>query len=233
MRVVWLIFKKDVVTELRTRALAGSMLVFALVVVVVLSLVTERAGWAADPAQARQSAAAVLWLSLLFAGVLGLARNFAQEAEMGAWRGLLLSPAPREALYLGKVASGTLFVLVVEVVVFPPFLVLYGPVAAGVSAVSLVAVLVPTAVLAAVGLAAVGVLFTALTAGTGGREALLAGLVLPVVSPVLLAAVWLTSEACGGAVWGPGLWRWWALVAGFDLMILALGSVLFEYVVEE
>ena len=65
--------------------------------------------------------------------ILGLARNFAEENELGAWQGLLLTPVGRESLYLGKVASGTVFVLAMEVVVFPLFLILYGPVAAGVS----------------------------------------------------------------------------------------------------
>ncbi len=230
MTTLWLLLKKDVVTELRTRALASSMLVFALVVVVVLSLVVQpaRVGTTA----AGTAASALLWLSFFFAAILGLARNFAEENELGAWRGLLLTPVGRESLYLGKVASGTVFVLAMEVVVFPLFLILYGPVAAGVSVPGLAAALAVTAVLATVGLVAVGVLFTALASGTAAREALLAGLVLPVTSPVLLGAVRVTSAVCGGSGWG-GLWRWWALLAGFDLIFLALGSVLFQYVVEE
>ena len=121
MTTVWLLLKKDVLTELRTRALASSMLVFALAVVVVLSLVIQPAG-AGSPG-GRTAASALIWLSFFFAAVLGLARNFAEEAELGAWRGLLLTPVGREALYLGKVASGTLFVLVMEMVIFPLFLV--------------------------------------------------------------------------------------------------------------
>lgn len=230
MTTLWLLVKKDVVTELRTRALASSMLVFALVVVVVLSLVVQPAR--VGTTGAGTAASALLWLSFFFAAILGLARNFAEESELGAWRGLLLTPVGRESLYLGKVASGTVFVLAVEVVVFPLFLILYGPVATGVSVPGLAAALAVTAVLATVGLVAVGVLFTALASGTTAREALLAGLVLPVTSPVLLGAVRVTSAVCGGSGWG-GLWRWWALLAGFDLIFLALGSVLFQYVVEE
>ncbi len=231
MTALWLLLKKDVVTELRTRALASSMLVFALVVVVVLSLVVQPGGVPSASAR-RMAASALLWLSFFFAAILGLARNFAEENELGGWRGLLLTPVGRESLYLGKVASGTVFVLAMEVVVFPLFLILCGPVAAGVSVPGLAAALAVTAVLATVGLVAVGVLFTALASGTAAREALLAGLVLPVTSPVLLGAVRLTSAVCGGSGWG-GLWRWWALLAGFDLIFLALGSVLFQYVVEE
>ena len=111
MRTVWLLFRKDLLSELRTRALAGSMLVFVVVVVVVMSLVTERAEGYMYEARMR-AVSALLWLTLLFAGVLGLARNFAGEAELGAWQGLLLTPAARGALYLGKVASGTFFVVV-------------------------------------------------------------------------------------------------------------------------
>ncbi len=230
MTALWLLLKKDVVTELRTRALASSMLVFALVVVVVLSLVVRPAR--VGTTGAATAASALLWLSFFFAAILGLARNFAEENELGAWRGLLLTPVGRESLYLGKVASGTIFVLAMEVVVFPLFLILYGPVAAGVSVPGLAAALAVTAVQATVGLVAVGVLFTALASGAAAREALLAGLVLPVTSPVLLGAVRVTSAVCSGSGWG-GLWRWWALLAGFDLIFLALGSVLFQYVVEE
>jgi len=226
---VRLLVRKDLLAELRTRTLASSMLVFALVVVVVLSLTFEPV--AGSPA-GRSAASALLWLSFFFAAVLGLARNFAEEATLGAWSGLLLAPVGRESLYLGKVASGTLFVLLVEVVIFPLFLIFHRPVAAGVAVPGLAAGLAVTAVLATVGLVAVGVLFTVLATGTGAREALLAGLVLPVTSPVLLGAVRVTSSVCGGSGWG-GLWRWWALLAGFDLIFLALGSLLFQYVVEE
>jgi len=197
---------------------------------VVLSLVVQSVERASP--SARTAASALLWLSFLFAAVLGLSRNFAEEVELGAWRGLLLSPVGRDTLYLGKVASGTLFVLVVEAVVFPVFLVLYRPLSAKASVVSVTPAVVLTALLTTVGLVAVGVLFTALSVGTGAREALLAGLVLPVASPVLLSAVRLTSMVCTGSGWGE-LWRWWALLAGFDLIFIALGSVLFRYVVEE
>jgi len=196
----------------------------------VLSLVVQP-GESASPA-GRVTAAAYLWLSFFFAAVLGLARSFAQEAELGAWRGLLLTPIPRETLYLGKVASGALFVLAMEVVILPVFLVLYQPVSPEASPAWLTAGLALTAVLATVGLAAVGVLFTVLASGTGAREALLAGLVLPVVSPVLLAAVRVTAEVCAGSSWA-GLWRWWALLAGFDLIFLALGGLLFQFAAEE
>jgi heme exporter protein B len=230
VRVLWLLLRKDFSCELRTRALASSMLIFALVVVVVLSLVLQP-GESGSPA-GRVTAAAYLWLSFFFAAILGLARSFAQEAELGAWRGLLLTPVPREMLYLGKVASGGLFVLAMEVVILPVFLVLYQPVARDASLAAVTAGLALTAVLATVGLVAVGVLFTVLASGTGAREALLAGLVLPVVSPVLLAAVRVTAEVCGGSGWD-GLWRWWALLAGFDLIFLALGGLLFQFVAEE
>jgi heme exporter protein B len=230
VRVLWLLLRKDLSCELRTRALASSMLIFALVVVVVLSLVLQPGEARSDAG--RVTAAAYLWLAFFFAAVLGLSRSFAQEAELGAWRGLLLTPVPRETLYLGKVASGGLFVLAMEVVVFPIFLVLYQPVSPEASLPWLTAGLALTAALATVGLVAVGVLFTVLASGTGAREALLAGLVLPVVSPALLAAVRVTAEVCGGSGWSD-LWRWWALLAGFDLIFLALGGLLFQFAVEE
>jgi heme exporter protein B len=230
MKVLWLLLKKDFSRELRTRALASSMLIFALVVVVVLSLVVQPGE--TGSATGRTTASAYLWLSFFFAAVLGLARSFAQEGELGAWRGLLLTPVPRETLYLSKVASGGLFVLALEVVILPVFLVLYQPVSRDASLWWLTAGLAATAVLATVGLVAVGVLFTVLASGTAAREALLAGLVLPVVSPVLLAAVRVTAEVCAGSGWA-GLWRWWALLAGFDLVFLALGALLFQFAVEE
>ncbi len=232
MSTVWLLVRKEVVTELRTRALASSMLVFALVVVVVLSVAVGPVALLRSAAeQGRTAASAVLWLSLFFAAILGLARNFTEENELDGFRGVLVAPVGREALYLGKVASLTLFVLAMEAVILPTFVVLYRPLAAEASA-GVVAALVVTAVLATVGLVAVGVLFTALALRTGGREALLAGLVLPVVSPVLLGAVRVTAMVCGGAAVG-GYWRWWALLGGFDLIFLALGCVLFQFVVEE
>jgi heme exporter protein B len=215
--LVW----KDLVTELRTRELVTSMGLVAFLSLVILGVAVG-----GSPA-AHAVTPAILWVTVAFAATLGLARSHALEQERQALQGLLLTPLSRSTVYLGKLASNLLLVLVLQTVVVAASAVLIDADVgrhAGRLAVPLV--------LGAVGFTAAGTLLGAMTAATRLREVLLPILLLPVVLPVIITSLAGVTGALQGAGWaalaGPA-----KLLGACDLIFVILGAWLFEYVVEE
>lgn len=215
LTILW----KDVLSELRTKEIATSLVAFALLVIVVVS-------FALDPGeQTSQIAAGVLWIAFTFAGVLGLGRSFVLEKDKGCLQGLMLCPVDRGVLYLGKMLSIVVFMLVVEAIILPVFIVLldqqhFAP------------QLIVIALLATIGFAAVGTLFSALAVNTKARDVMLPLLFLPIVSPVIIAAIESSALALAGESWGE-MAPWLGVIAAFDAIFLAVSPFVFEFVIEE
>ncbi|MBW3571015.1 MAG: heme exporter protein CcmB [Gemmatimonadetes bacterium] len=183
----WAVARKDLLLEARSRERFVSMATFAVLVAVVFSL-------ALDPAvRARDIAGAMLWVTVLFAGTLGLGRSFALEREADALTGVLVSPVPRGAVFLGKFLANLAIVLAVEAVVFPVFALFFGLRFAGA-----LGGLVLVVVLATVGFMALGTLFSAMTAHTRHGETLLPILLLPLLIPVVIFAASATQRLLVG-----------------------------------
>jgi heme exporter protein B len=197
------------------------MATFAVLVAVVFS-------FALDPSvRAATIAGAMLWVTVLFAGLLGLGRSFALEREEAALTGVMLSPAPPSAVYAGKLAANLLLVTVVEAVVFPVFALFFGLRYAG----SLGA-LVLVVVLATVGFMALGTLFAAVTAHTRLGDSLLPILLLPLLIPVVIFAASATQRLLLGRPFAEieGSVR---MLLAFDLVFLFVCSAVFGAAVEE
>lgn len=217
---VWAIVAKDVRSELRTKEIVTSVLVFALLVMVIFNFAFEPGAETTG-----LIAPGVLWVSFTFAGVLGLNRSFILEKERGCLDGLLLCPVDRSAIYLGKMLASTTFMLAVEAVALPMFAVLFN-----------LSILVPQllliTLLGTLGFAGVGTLFAAMAVNTRAREIMLPVLLLPVAVPVLIAAVKASGVALGSTV-GGSLWSWLQLITVFDAIFLTVSTLVFEYVVEQ
>lgn len=219
LRKVWTIVWKDLLTELRTREMIASMLVFALLVLFIFNFAFElRVG------QVTAIAPGVLWVTFIFAGMLGLSRAFVMEKDRGCWDGLLLSPVDRSVLYFGKMVGNILFMLIVEAVALPVFVVLFN--------LPFPPLLPVVVLLGTVGFAAVGTLFSAMTVHTHAREVLLPVLLFPVIIPVIIAAVKLTGGLLDGLPFGE-MSHWLRLLVAFDIIFLAVACMTFDYVVEE
>ena len=210
---------KDILLEIRGRDIVVSVLVFALLVIVVFSFalnVTPRV---------EELAPGILWVAFAFAGVLAMGRAFVLEKERGSLEGLLLTPASRDAIYFGKMLGIFLFMIVVEALLLPVFAVLLNFTAFSVG-------LILAIVLATLGFATVGTLFSAIAVHTRSREIMLPALFLPVILPVIIAAV----ESSTGSISGGSpvsVARWLGLIAVFDLVFLVVCPWLFGMVVEE
>ena len=217
---VFTIFWKDILTELRTREIIISVLVFALLVLVIFSFAF---GTGVDVTE--MAAPGILWVALTFGGVIGLNRTFALEKENSRLEGLMLCPVDRAVIYWGKLAGSFTFMLALAVVVTPIFLALFNlPV--------FLPRLVLVIVLALIGFAAVGTLFSALAVNTRARDIMLPILFLPVVVPVIVSAVKATAPVLTGAPWAD-MSTWLQILAAFDIIYLVAGTIVFEYVIEE
>ena len=113
---IWVIVRKDILTELRSRELFGGMLVFSLLTIITFNFAFDLTGIERAP-----SGAGALWVAFSFAGMLGLGRSVALERDRGSFDGLLLCPVDRGVLYLGKLAGNVLFIVVVEAITVPIF----------------------------------------------------------------------------------------------------------------
>lgn len=217
---VLVIVQKDVAVELRTKEMLSSMFVFSLLVIVIFNFAFEL-----RVEDVRKVAPGVLWVTFVFAGMLGLNRSFVLEKDKGCLEGLLLCPVDRSAIYFGKMLGNVIFMTTVEAMILPIFSVLFN--------ISLFdPVLLLIVVLGTLGFAGVGTLFSAMAVHTRAREVMLPVLLFPIVVPAMIAAV----KATGGILDGQPLSEiahWVRLLAVFDVVFLAISFMTFDYVVEE
>jgi heme exporter protein B len=218
---IWAVARKDLLLEARSRERIVSMGTFAVLVAVVFS-------FALDPAvRARSIAGAMIWVTVLFAGTLGMGRAFALEREADALTGVLVSPLDPGALFLGKWIANLLVVLAVEAVIFPVYGLFFG-LPYGRSLPALVAVVV----LATLGFIALGTLFGAIAAHTRLGETLLPILMLPLLIPVVIFAASATQRLLAGRPVAE-ISSQLRMLAAFDLVFLFVCTALFGAVLEE
>jgi heme exporter protein B len=214
--VVW----KDLLAEFRSRELLGSMLVFALLVILIFNFALEL-----DIGTRETVASGVLWVTFTFAGTLGLNRSMGVEKDRGCLDGLLLAPVDRSAIYFGKVLGNLIFMSIVEAIVLPMFSVLYN--------LNLINPgLIMVVVLGSIGYAAVGTLLSSMAVQARTRDILLPILLFPVSIPLLLAAV----KASNGFLQNLetiDIMPWLNILLVYDIIFIAVAFMLFDYVVEE
>ena len=214
------IVRKDLVAELRTRQLTTTATVFGLLVVLTFAFSFVKTF--ADPQIVGRGA---LWIAFVFAGTVGVSETIATEDENDALTGLLIAPVDRSAVYIGKVLSTTLFVLAVDLVTLGAAVVLLDyPVAP-----AMVFPLVGVLAVAAFGFSAVGVVIATLTVRSGLGQLAIPVLLVPLVVPVLLSGVELTTALASGAPTG----GWLRVLAAYAGILFLAGLATFEFVVEE
>jgi heme exporter protein CcmB len=223
LRAVWLIVTKDVTVEVRSRELAYTTVFFAVscVLVFAFSLVQEgRAAQGVGPG--------VLWMAIMFAGNLALGRTFERERQAETLRALMLVPAPRTAVYLGKLAAIVALLVLTEVVLVPLVALLF-------QAELLAHPFWLAAVVAAgtIGFAAVGTLFAAMLVRARSRDVLLPVLLYPITVPVLIAGVRATVAIAQPDFDADVVRFWFALLVAFDVVFLTLALWTFEPVMTD
>jgi heme exporter protein CcmB len=214
---------KDLRIEWRSREVLATMTFLAVVVVLIFSFAFVVEG-ARPPAPV---VAGILWVAVVVSGTVALSRAFDREREGEAIRSLLLAPAPRGAIYLGKLAATVCMMLVTETVLTALCVLLFAA-----RADVLLARVVLLLALGTVGFAAVGCVFSAALLRARGRDALLATLLYPIIVPIVIAGARGTAQLLDVAAPDlEGAQFWTQFLFALDIMFVTAGLWAFEPVV--
>jgi len=222
-RVALLVFRKDVAIEVKSLELVATTLFFAVSCVLVFAFALVREG-----AVVADAAGGILWISIAFSGTLALGRTFERERYAETLRALLLAPAPRAAIYVGKLLGIVLLLAVAEALLVPLVALLFSaPLFAR------PALLVALLGAGTVGFAAVGTLFAAMLVRSRTRDIMLPILLYPITVPVIIAGVRGTSALLADTPDEAVAVMWISLLAAFDVVFITLSLWTFEPLMTE
>jgi heme exporter protein B len=216
--IVW----KDLLLEVRSRERIVAMGAFAVLAGVLFAFSIDTA-----TTRPQDVAAGLIWMTLVFGGLLGVGRTFHLEAQDAAFQGILTSPAPKDAVFLAKTFANFALLYVVSLLVLFVFALFFG-LDLGPNLGWVVFVLG----LGSLGFVALGTLFAAVSTGTSMGETLLPILIFPLLVPMVIYGVGCTGRLIAGRPFAEveGNVR---MLGAFAVAALAAGAVLFRYVVEE
>jgi heme exporter protein CcmB len=223
LRTVWLVTRKDLLIEWRTREILYTTLFFAVSCVLVFSF-----GFVRDGRPTEGAAAGILWIAIAFSGTLALGRVFDRERQADTLRALMLAPIDRPALYVGKLAGVLILLFGVEAVVVPLVALMFqAPLFA--RPWHMAGLLVA----GTVGFGAVGTLFAAMLVRARSRDVLLPILLYPITVPVVIAGVRGTATLLQADVDLPTVRMWLSMLVFFDVVFITLALWTFEPVMTE
>jgi len=222
LRLVWAVARKDLLVELRTHERLTAMGAFVVLIGVLFNFSIDTA-----LVRPQDIAAALIWMTIIFGGMLGLGNTFRLEQEDGALSGILQSPIPLDALYLGKVLGNFILLSVMVALVFAVFGLFFSLQFSG----------NPIALLGVVSFGVVGfvsltTLFSAMATRSSMGESLLPVLVFPLLIPVVVYGTTATDRLFAGRPVAEVSGNWRMLLA-FAIIFTVAGAGLFRFVIEE
>ena len=217
-RIVWLVLRKDFTVEVRSLEIAYTALFFAVSCVLIFAFALVQEGRAPEG-----GAAGILWIAIAFAGTLALGRTFERERQSETLRALLLAPAARPAIYIGKLLGIVGLLVGAEVILVPLVALLFQA-----PLLSHPLWLAMILVLGTLGFAAVGTLFAAMLVRARSRDVLLPVLLYPITVPVIIAGVRATAALLQPDVDAGIIAFWLALLGCFDVVFVTLALWTFE-----
>jgi heme exporter protein CcmB len=220
---VWIVTRKDLLIETRTREIFFTTVFFALACVLVFAF-----GFVRDGRPVQDAAAGILWIAIAFSGTLALGRAFERERQGETLQALLISPIDRPALYVGKLLGILALLAAVEILVVPLVAVMF-------QAPLFDHALLMLGLLAAgtLGFAAVGTLFAAMLVRARSRDVMLPVLLYPITVPVIIAGVRGTAALLQPEADVPMARAWLAMLVFFDVVFVTLALWTFEPVMTE
>jgi heme exporter protein CcmB len=224
IRAVWVITRKDLLVEARTREILFTTVFFALACVLVFAF-----GFVREGRPVSDAAAGILWIAIAFSGTLALGRAFERERQGETLRALLIAPIDRPALYVGKLTGILILLAAVELIVVPLVALMF-------QAALFDHLLLMLALLAAgtLGFAAVGTLFAAMLVRARSRDVMLPVLLYPITIPVIIAGVRGTAALLDVEAGGVPMARvWLMMLLFFDVVFITLALWTFEPVMTE
>jgi heme exporter protein B len=223
VRTAWLVLRKDLAIEARSWEVLTTTLFFAAACVLVFAFAFVKEGQAAEDA-----AAGILWIAIAFSGTLALGRTFERERYGETLRALLMAPAPRPALYVGKLLGMLALLGIAEVMLVPMVAFLF-------QATLFTRPLLLAGLLAGgtIGFAAVGTLFAAMLVRARSRDVLLPILLYPITIPVIIAGVRGTAALLMTPPDEAIATMWIGILASFDVVFVTLALWTFEPLMTE
>lgn len=217
-----LLAKKDLFSELKTKQVLATMVIFAGLVILVFS-------FAFDPANNTTKAVlpGVIWVMIIFSGILGLNRSFISEQRNDTMQGLQIAPMDAQSIYLGKFFANFTMILIVEIVSLPFLFLLFDFELTGSIPYFLLVVLIGS-----FGFIAIGTFLAALAANSKSSEMLLPLLLFPITSPILIGVVQATRIFLTDARKFSSAFAWMQLVTAYDVIFFVLCFLLIDYVLE-
>jgi len=225
------IAQKDIKTEFRTREMIFSMVVFSLLIIMAFRFAfefyLEESTAATVSEEVLPLVSPILWVTFCFAGMLGLLTSFAKEKDRGTLDGLMLVPMDRSAIYFGKVLSNFFLILIVDIASVVFFSLFFAFDYTG-NAVPMFAVIL----LGTFGFVVIGTLISSISVNARGREVLFAILLIPLILfTILLPSITATSLALEGRIMDAQVEL--RLLGAFAVIYIALGYLMFNFVLEE
>jgi heme exporter protein CcmB len=222
-RTAWLVLRKDVAIEAKSLEVLTTTLFFAVSCVLIFAFAFVREGRAVEDA-----AAGILWIAIAFSGTLALGRTFERERYGETLRALLLAPAPRAALYVGKLAGMLALLGIAELLLVPMVALLFQA-----SLFSRPLLLLGLLVGGTIGFCAVGTLFAAMLVRARSRDVLLPILLYPITIPVIIAGVRGTAALLSATPDEASATMWIGILASFDVVFVTLALWTFEPLMTE
>ncbi len=219
---VYYIVEKDLLLEVKSKEVVVSMLLFSLLVVIVFSFIFEPGA-----EYKNDLVGGILWMAFIFSGVLGLNKSMLNETTGGNLNALLLAPVDRSAVFFGKVVSNCFFLVIMEAITIPIFMVFYNINIFGHSVLAALVIFLGT-----YGFSVLGTLFSLISVKTKTREVMLPLLLLPLMIPIILAGIQcLNIYIKNGDI--TESYKWLKLIGVFDVIFTAVIFAIFDYIVEE
>jgi heme exporter protein B len=221
LRRVAAVLWKDLTAERRSKANFNAVVFLAALILLLFGF-----SLGPDPAAVREVGGGVIWLTILFSGVLAFNRSYQTELENGALETLLLYPGDRRAIFAGKLIANFVFVALVEAVLLPVAAILYD---LPLRETPFRLLFVMT--LGTIGFVTLGTFYAAMASRLRAREVLLPLLLFPMLIPLLVGAVAATTALLQGDPMGQS-GGWMRLLIVFDVIFLAASFLTFEHVIE-
>lgn len=221
-RTALLLAKKDLHSELKTKQILVTQIIFAALVIVVFS-------FAFDPANNTTKAVipGVIWVIIVFAGILGLNRSFISEQRNDTMQGLFVAPMEAASIYLGKFLANFTMILVVELISVPFLFLLFDFKFHG-----SIPYFILVIFLGSFGFIAIGTFLAALAANSKSSEMLLPLLLFPITTPILIGVVQATKIIMTDMEKFSSALAWIQLVTAYDVIFFGVCLLLIDYVLE-
>jgi ABC-type transport system involved in cytochrome c biogenesis, permease component len=214
--------RKDLPLEFRTKEIIIPMFTFGLAIILIFSL-----SFNASQEINHTFSPGLLWIIILFVSSLGLHRMFVLEKEFDAFTLNLAAPIDRGTIFISKVVSGTILLLIAEIMIIPPFVVFMN-----LSIPSNWPIMMLILIIGDLGIMSIGAIISGLSMRAKLSEILFPILFFPLVSPHLIACVKATNY------WFKGIpfinWQSWVyLIITFFIIFFLVGFMIFDFIAEE